>query len=56
MLAYGFAWTLSRAMNQLCMIPINRVIERGMRLLGFVAKALVINARIYFGRAYAARS
>ena len=33
MLAYGFAWTLSRAMNQLCMIPINRVIERGMRLL-----------------------
>ena len=33
MLSYGFAWTLSRAMNQLCMIPINRVIERGMRLL-----------------------
>ncbi len=33
LLAYGFAWTLSRAMNQLCMIPLNRVIERGMRLL-----------------------
>lgn len=33
MLAYGFAWTFSRAMNQLCMIPMNRVIERGMRLL-----------------------
>ncbi|KTD56763.1 ATP-binding transmembrane ABC transporter [Legionella santicrucis] len=33
MLAYGFAWTFSRAMNQLCMIPLNRVIERGMRLL-----------------------
>jgi len=33
LLAYGFAWALSRAMNQLCMIPLNRVIERGMRLL-----------------------
>jgi ATP-binding cassette subfamily B protein len=33
MLAYGFAWTFSRAMNQLCMLPLNRVIERGMRLL-----------------------
>ena len=33
LLAYGFSWTLSRIMNQLCMIPINRVIERGMRLL-----------------------
>jgi ABC-type transport system involved in Fe-S cluster assembly fused permease/ATPase subunit len=33
LLAYGFSWTLSRTMNQLCMIPMNRVIERGMRLL-----------------------
>ncbi|MCX7091742.1 MAG: ABC transporter ATP-binding protein/permease [Legionellales bacterium] len=33
LLAYGFSWTLSRGMNQLCMIPMNRVIERGMRLL-----------------------
>lgn len=33
MLAYGFAWTFSRVMNQLCMIHMNRVIERGMRLL-----------------------
>ncbi|MCH9757122.1 MAG: hypothetical protein K0U37_08040 [Gammaproteobacteria bacterium] len=33
MLAYGFSWTLSRVINQLCMMPVNRVIERGMRLL-----------------------
>ena len=33
LMTYGFAWMLSRAMNQLCMIPMNRVIERGMRLL-----------------------
>lgn len=32
LMVYGLAWTLSRAMNQLCMIPMNRVIERGMRL------------------------
>ncbi|MCR9192720.1 MAG: ABC transporter transmembrane domain-containing protein [Gammaproteobacteria bacterium] len=33
LLAYGVFWALSRVMNQLSMIPMNRVIERGMRLM-----------------------
>lgn len=33
LMTYGFTWMLSRVMNQLCMIPINRVVEHGRRLL-----------------------
>lgn len=33
LIAYGVAWTLSKGMDQLRLIAINRVIERGMRLI-----------------------
>ncbi|MDF1757554.1 MAG: ATP-binding cassette domain-containing protein [Legionellaceae bacterium] len=33
LISYGFAWTINKVMNQLRQIAINRVIERGMRLM-----------------------
>ncbi len=33
LLTYGFMWTLARAMEQLRLIAMNRVVERGIRLL-----------------------